>query len=211
MKCKHCGEEIANDSKFCEYCGTKQIKNRNVKAWLFALTMVVAVLLFCIIKFINTGTNDNDISVKVTGQVPYGEPVVVGYVDLGLPSGTLWNENNEDSYYTFDEAIQQFGSQLPSKEQWEELVNNCSWTWVDNGRRVGYRAVGPNENHIFLPICGHYDCEGNFLGASSFARYWSSTPENLDDAFGIYLDSKYRLCEVYYRCLGCPVRLVHKS
>lgn len=23
MKCKHCGEEIANDSVFCEHCGTK--------------------------------------------------------------------------------------------------------------------------------------------------------------------------------------------
>ena len=24
MKCKHCGEEIANDSKFCEFCGKEQ-------------------------------------------------------------------------------------------------------------------------------------------------------------------------------------------
>lgn len=209
MKCKYCGEEIANDSKFCEHCGTKQVKSRNVKAWIFALTMVGAVLLFYLIKFIDIGTNDNDINVKVTGQVPYGEPVVVGYVDLGLPSGTLWNENNEDSYYTFDEAIQQFGSQLPNQEQWEELVNNCSWTWVDNGRGKGYRVVGPNDNYIFLPICGYYDCDGNFFGTRSHAIYWSSTPGDSDDAFGMYLDSKYRLGEIYYRCLGCPVRLVH--
>lgn len=27
MKCNHCGKEIANDSKFCEYCGKRQTKS----------------------------------------------------------------------------------------------------------------------------------------------------------------------------------------
>ena len=27
MKCSKCGKEIANDSNFCEYCGTKIQKN----------------------------------------------------------------------------------------------------------------------------------------------------------------------------------------
>lgn len=29
MKCKHCGEEISNDSNFCEFCGTRLIDTYN--------------------------------------------------------------------------------------------------------------------------------------------------------------------------------------
>ena len=30
MYCKHCGKEIADDSKFCNYCGKKVIEEKNV-------------------------------------------------------------------------------------------------------------------------------------------------------------------------------------
>ena len=47
-----------------------------------------------------------------------------GYVDLGLPSGTLWRNSNEGgdyARYTYDEAISRFGNKLPTKQQLEEL------------------------------------------------------------------------------------------
>ena len=44
------------------------------------------------------------------------------YVDLGLPSGTLWKAENEIAgHYTYEEAVVKFESKLPTKEQWEEL------------------------------------------------------------------------------------------
>lgn len=43
--------------------------------------------------------------------------VVIEYVDLGLPSGTMWKLFIEDGYYTFDRAVEKFGSNLPTKEQ----------------------------------------------------------------------------------------------
>ena len=53
------------------------------------------------------------------------------YVDLGLPSGTKWKSANEtggyNGFYTFDEAVSTFGDKLPTKEQFEELKNNCTW------------------------------------------------------------------------------------
>ncbi|HJJ45480.1 MAG TPA: hypothetical protein O0Y17_00165 [Methanocorpusculum sp.] len=44
-----------------------------------------------------------------------------GYVDLGLPSGTLWKDKNESGgFYTYDEAMKAFGNNLPTMEQFEE-------------------------------------------------------------------------------------------
>ncbi len=35
------------------------------------------------------------------------------YIDLGLPSGTLWATENEEGYFTFDEAVEKYGDSLP--------------------------------------------------------------------------------------------------
>ena len=46
------------------------------------------------------------------------------YVDMGLPSGTLWASENEKGYFTFDEALEKFGNNLPARWQFCELVEN---------------------------------------------------------------------------------------
>ena len=101
------------------------------------------------------------------------------YVDLGLPSGTKWKlvneENAADSVYNFfthDEAVDQFGNKLPTKEQYEELITSCSWTWKDNG----YKVTGPNGDSIFLPATGYRSCFDHILSEGSVGGYRSSTP-----------------------------------
>ena len=46
MKCKFCGEEIDNDSVFCEYCGAKITKKNSGSKWFlwlcFALVLIAA-------------------------------------------------------------------------------------------------------------------------------------------------------------------------
>lgn len=45
-----------------------------------------------------------------------------GYVDLGLPSGTLWKTENEDcGLVTYDKAYELYGNSLPTYEQLKEL------------------------------------------------------------------------------------------
>ena len=56
--------------------------------------------------------------------------VATGYTDLGLPSGTIWKNFNATGFYTYDDAVKQFGSRLPSKAQWEELKAECQWLWT---------------------------------------------------------------------------------
>lgn len=93
------------------------------------------------------------------------------YVDLGLPSGTLWKTKNEKGfYYTWEEAVDQFGDKLPSKQHFLELKAFCDWTWNGNG----YLIIGSNGNSIELPACG-LGQEQESVGESGF--YWTSTTE----------------------------------
>ncbi len=97
-----------------------------------------------------------------------------GYVDLGLPSGTLWknaNEGGDFARYTYDEAVSKFGSKLPTKQQLEELKNKCTWTWLG----YGYEVTGPSGNSITLPATGYCNCVGDVDHVGTYGYYWSST------------------------------------
>ena len=88
------------------------------------------------------------------------------WVDLGLPSGTLWKNSNENGFYSYDDAIAKFGSRLPTKEQLDELIDKCKWTWKSS--KKGYIVVGPNGNSIFLPAAGYRGCDGDVIGVGSY-------------------------------------------
>ena len=101
-----------------------------------------------------------------------------GFVDLGLPSGTLWAKENEIGYYNYYTAVQKFGNKLPTKDMCEELKNLCRWYKTRNGVNI----VGPNGESIDLPCIGYRDREGNVNNAS-YAYYWTSTPVNSSNAW----------------------------
>lgn len=130
-----------------------------------------------------------------------------GYIDLGLPSGTIWKKANETGFYTFDQAFGRFYNNLPSEEQWEELKNNCEWTWTGNG----YRVIGPNNSVLFLPASGYQKCNGNEKGAGYCAYYQSVT--NIDEyqVWGLGFDSDKIIIDVLRRCEGLCVRLVYNG
>ena len=112
------------------------------------------------------------------------------YVDLNLPSGTLWAEKNEEDYYTFDEAVEKYGNSLPTREQLEELKEYCQWKWIDDG----YKVTGPNGESIVLPAEGHRSCSGCVNNVGSSGYYWSSIPR-YDLAW--YLNFNYDTVNVY--------------
>ena len=93
-----------------------------------------------------------------------GEGTASSYVHLALSSGTKWKNANETNdadaeydFFTYDEAMAQFGSKIPSNEQWMELVNECNWSWTG----MGYKVTGSNGNFINLPAWGSRDCDSN--------------------------------------------------
>lgn len=92
------------------------------------------------------------------------------YVDLGLPSGTKWKATNESGFYTYLQAKANFGNSIPSKTQWEELIDYCSWEWT--GR--GYKVVGPNNRSIFLPADGlFYYNHNEYDGVGTWGIYYA--------------------------------------
>ena len=44
MKCSNCGNEIANDSVFCEYCGEKIQKNSKIPGWILFSVIFIGCL-----------------------------------------------------------------------------------------------------------------------------------------------------------------------
>lgn len=77
---------------------------------------------------------------------------LTGFIDLGLPSGTLWSAQYEPCKYSFNMAMMLYGDAIPSKKQCEELKKQCTWTAVKNkeGKTEGYIVTGKNGNSIYI-------------------------------------------------------------
>jgi len=133
-----------------------------------------------------------------------------GFVDLGLPSGTLWKDKNEIGGYkdsfTYEQAVNRFGNSLPTKAQLEELKNKCSWKWTGNG----YKVTGPNGCFITLPAEGHLTTSGSWSMVSRMGFYWSSAPCDMERAWNITFDSNTVRMDGFSQRCGLSVRLVQE-
>lgn len=129
------------------------------------------------------------------------------YVDLGLPSQTLWYSKNEIGFFTYEEAVNKYGNQIPSYEQLSELEMYCTWTWAENG----YIVTGKNGNAIFLPALGYRECGGKIVYVYKNAHYWSRTPISDRSAHCLFFNDHKIFIEndnYSYKCWGNSVRLV---
>ncbi len=127
------------------------------------------------------------------------------YIDLGLPSGTLWKAVDEPGFYTYDEAVNKLGNHLPTNVQLEELKKECVWSW--NGS--GYHVTGPNGNFITLPASGYCSCKADdylYIGLGGY--YWSSTSTDYDAANYLFFDAGKVAVHDVNRCNSFSVRLV---
>ena len=104
------------------------------------------------------------------------------YVDLGLPSGTLWKRHNEEGVFTHNEAVSRFGNALPSKEQFKELDKYCAFK-LDGS---GINWIGKNGNSIHFESAEHLTCSGSLLWsgiAKIKINIWTSTSKNASKAW----------------------------
>lgn len=104
------------------------------------------------------------------------------YVDLGLPSGTLWKAENENcGLINHEQAVALYGNSLPTFEQMTELTTYCKWVWLGDG----YHITGPNGKAIILPVSGYRDVYGTKM-APKQGFYWSSSNAELEAVFANY-------------------------
>ena len=123
-----------------------------------------------------------------------------------------WGEVNTKSEYTqensltfdvelgdisgnpeYDAAAANWGGnwRMPTSVEFEELINNCTWTWTVQNGVDGYLVTGPNGNSIFLPAAGIISGTSSYY-VSFNGSYWSSTPN------GRYVDDFDFTVERYY-------------
>lgn len=128
----------------------------------------------------------------------------MNFIDLGLPSGTLWAESNEEGFYTFDEAVEKYSNNMPTNEQLGELKDYCKWEWMGDG----YKITGHNGNAITLPAAGIRSCFSGVYYVGLCGFYWSSTPDDSYDAWSLFFDSSDVIADYSYLRYGLSVRLV---
>lgn len=99
----------------------------------------------------------------------------------------------------------------PTKEEWNELVRECDWTWVSDGGGYMVRSRR-NGNSIFLPA-GGFRVESDHHYFTCDGLYWSSTvcEEVPYDAYRLYFGSDYIYVRYYGRFFGRNVRAVYDA
>lgn len=115
-----------------EECAAKYAAERANKVFVYALAEAYK-------DGYRDGYNDHKANPMAELVNDYDE---VEYVDLGLPSGTLWSKDylRKDGkiiYLPFCEA-RKFA--LPTEEQWKELVNHSSVTSITQDFKKAYKS-----------------------------------------------------------------------
>lgn len=134
-------------------------------------------------------------------QKPFKTTIPEGYVDLGLPSKTLWNASHafqaKDTYPYYESELEDYQSNLktyftlmPTKDDWMELITECEWKWINDPNKEetmpqkvypSFKVTGKNGNYIYLPAAS--------LGKGLYWMEHSSSDEHSALEFGSTLNS----------------------
>lgn len=66
------------------------------------------------------------------------------------------------------------GWHLPTKEEYFELLANCTFEWGTYRGVTGQFVTGPNGNSVFFPACG-FRSNTTLFGVGTRGHYWSGT------------------------------------
>ncbi len=108
------------------------------------------------------------------------------YIHCGGSNSTMTKYCNRINFGTVDDkavldaeddvARVKWGGdwRMPTKEEQDELRDNCTWEWTTLNDVAGYRVTGPNGNSIFLPAAG-YRVGKDISEKGKNGYYWSSS------------------------------------
>ena len=112
------------------------------------------------------------------------------FVDLGLPSGTLWasdyvkKDDNDMTIYVTQENGADY--EIPTYEQFKELMDECKWeqksekNWTESGFYYWHDwaiCIGPNGNKITFEKTGLYEATDS-LTRTSEIFFWLNDIES---------------------------------
>lgn len=142
------------------------------------------------------------------------------YFDTNDGGNTFTKYNNEGGKTVLDPeddaAHVNWGVswRMPTEAEWQELHNNCTWTWTTQNGIDGYKVTsnkaGYTDKFIFLPAAGSFYDFG-LSGVGSSGRYWLSTlyeSSSLSARILMFDSDSHSLSYGSYRANGQSVRPV---
>lgn len=175
-------DNTKNQALFDKLCDLVDINKRNIKD-------INGIIYFNPLENLTTFCSEHYLrsSLECTIAMMVGKELIIDsskdnteYVDLGLPSGTLWatcniGANKPEEYGDYFEFENWDSSlQVPTKEEFEELKDKCKWEFTTYNSKKGFKVIGPNGNSIFLPAAG-VNKNSSFYYRIECGNYWSST------------------------------------
>lgn len=98
---------------------------------------------------------------------------------------------------------------MPTKEEFEELVDKCTFYWTTDNMVNGCIVVGPNGNKLFLPAAGAMIDKDN--ETKSFrGSYWMATSYDKKSAYYLRIGDGIHDIYNYSRYSGRSIRAVCK-
>lgn len=144
------------------------------------------------------------------------------YVDLGLPSGTLWSsdyvkDDNGKVIYVTQENNAAY--EIPTYEQFKELMDECKWEqksekkWTESGFYYWHEwaiCLGPNGNKITFEKTGYYEATDS-LTRTSEIFFWLNNKEYFhNNCASITFNSLNIGSEKMFSGYKLPIRLVKR-
>ena len=175
-------------------------------------------------RIVDLGLSVNWANCNVGASEPqeYGDYFAWGEVD----SKDYFSANNYEFYSNgkfvdigsdisgtkYDAATHNMGDywRMPTKAEYEELINKCAWKFVTYRRVRGWKVIGPNGNSIFLPVAGYMLNDWND-DVAIYGHYWSSNiTDNHREVYTLYASmSNYKMAYGYMNCFeGRSIRAV---
>lgn len=134
------------------------------------------------------------------------------YIDLGLPSGTLWSidferDVDEIQYFSY---CQVENLNIPTKEQWDELVEKCEWRY-DNDDDV-FMALGPNGNILTFAKTEYKSFKNSISFPNKAGTYFWLKNDNADNSAVIFHNGTtcdfFKSTREMFSGYKLPIRLV---
>lgn len=131
------------------------------------------------------------------------------YVDLGLPSGTLWSRDYEmiNGKVVFMPYLKASQLCIPTESQWQELKDNCQWQYPSRNRDR-FDCIGPNGNSISFALTGYETIKGE-LHYTQFSDFWILDSDNEHNKMAVEMRGDvYMHILHYFMGYRLPVRQI---
>lgn len=171
-----------------------------------------------------SGTKWSCCNVGASFPSDYGDYFAWGEVEnknsYNMNNYAYYNDSTEEFIFIgdnisgtdYDAACANWGESwnMPTRDQVNELIKKCTWTWTTMDGKKGYSGKGKNGKYIFLPASG-WRGDNNVYRVGDSGCFWTSNPmDNAVCAYTLYYYMGLHDWSCYYKYYGRSVRPIKK-